>query len=752
MKECPRCGRCLDDAADRCPRDDFPLEPSLPGPPVMSERYDLERRLGSGAMGTVYRARHRDLKKVFALKLIHHAAHANPQYQIRFRREAEALGKLEHPGIVRVTDYGVDPRNGGIPFLVTEYLAGQTLQQTIRDRQRLPIREALPLLNGIAGAIDHAHRQGILHRDLKPGNVYLCGDPAAVPSVKILDFGLARFVDPSARAGARPGAAPELPSRVRLRTGADGLVESVPSPLTDSYQDFLPTLALEGSASAGHTERLTMAHAILGTPGYIAPEIYRGQEASAASDIYAFGVIAYETLTGQLPYDGKPQEIIYRQLQDPPRPASELQPDLDPGVDDLLARALSKFPDQRPASAAALVNGLRRAHTAAGESRWRRREAPIRRIWAAAVALLAVLAGLLLPGLPFIRHMEHQLLDLRFRLRPARTVDERILLAVVDEASLQADPTPLPSREKADEFGRVLQEVLAAGARGVAIDFTLPVQWSRSESFSSLVLKNRASLVLAAYIGPDGQSTGWECLQGLTMLALGSEEAARSLFGLVNLNREADGTVRQMDLAFRTADDDRLLTFPARAYRILEPDAPLAVDSPAAPLWVDYTADPSGFTRISWKDLPQRVRHQPELFAGRILLVGGEYMQSGDEFFMALSRRVPGVTIQALMLNTLLQGVPIRPLAPGWWLAPLGLGIFVFAHRFMLQRRLAGPVAGLVLLSLLYVCTGFALFVWGGRMVDLAAPLAAVALAATLAWLIRRRLAPFPTPDTEVHD
>ncbi|MBN2431206.1 MAG: protein kinase [Acidobacteria bacterium] len=751
MKECPRCGRCLEDPASRCPQDDFPLEPSLPGAPVMDGRYDLERRLGSGAMGAVYRARHRDLKKAFALKLIHHAAHANPQYQIRFRREAEALGKLEHTNIVRVTDYGVDPRSGGIPYLVTEYLEGQTLQQTIRDRQRLPTREALPLLDGIARAIDHAHRQGILHRDLKPGNVFLCGDPAA-PSVKILDFGLARFVDPTIPSTNRPGSSPELSSRVRLRTGADGLAESLPSPLTDSYQDFLPTLALDGSKSPDQTERLTMAHAILGTPGYIAPEIYRGQEASAASDIYSFGVIIFETLTGQLPYAGNPQEIIYHQLQDPPRSVAELQPDLDPGVDDLLARALSKFPDQRPATATTLVTRLRQAFARAETHSWQRRETPVRRRWASAVALLTVVVSLLLSELPLIRSLENQLLDLRFQLRPGRAVDDRILLAVVDEASLQADPTPLPSREKADEFGQVLQAVFAAGARGVAIDFTLPVQWSRSEAFSSLVLQHRQSLVLAAYVGPDGQSTGWECLQGLTMLALGSEQAARGLFGLVNLNRELDGAVRRMDLAYRTTDKDELLTFPARAYQILEPATPWTFELSADPLWVDYTPDPNGFTRISWKDLPPLVHRQPELFAGRMLMVGGAYMQSGDEFFLALTEMVPGVTIQAFMLNTLLQGVPIRPLAAAWWLVPLGLGVFAFAHQSLLRRRQGEALVGLALLAGLYTVVGFALFIWAGRLLNLAAPLAAAAMAVGVTWLVRRRLAPFPIPDTEVND
>ncbi len=127
MKECPLCGKCLDDHLQHCPEDDSLLRASIEGPSLVDRKYLLLRCLGKGGMGSVYLAQHVELQKNFALKLIQHSALSAPQYLARFRNEAKALGKLQHPNIVHVTDYGIDHRNGGLPYLVMEYLRGETL-------------------------------------------------------------------------------------------------------------------------------------------------------------------------------------------------------------------------------------------------------------------------------------------------------------------------------------------------------------------------------------------------------------------------------------------------------------------------------------------------------------------------------------------------------------------------------------------------------------------------------------------------
>src|SRR5262245_37895213 len=173
MKECNLCANCYEDSAERCPGDGAPLDETLPGPPLLDQTYRLERRLGEGGMGIVYRARHEGVKRTVAVKLIRPDRDWEPASLARFRLEADALGKLQHPHIVNITDSGVDPREKGIPYLVTEFLDGVSLQAHSARRGPLPLSEALPLLEDIAEAIDFAHERGVLHRDLKPQNVFL---------------------------------------------------------------------------------------------------------------------------------------------------------------------------------------------------------------------------------------------------------------------------------------------------------------------------------------------------------------------------------------------------------------------------------------------------------------------------------------------------------------------------------------------------------------------------------------------------
>src|SRR3982751_1748791 len=195
---------------------------------VLDGKYRLDDRLGEGATGVVYRATHLGLKRVFALKLLKPGTALAPSSVSRFQREAEALGRLRHPHIVDVPDSGIDPGTGA-PYLVMELLDGVSLAELCRTAGPLPLERALPILDAVAAAVDAAHEQGLLHRDLKPGNVLLCGGDGEAPAVKVLDFGLAEI------AGA------PLP---------------VPGP----------------SSGAGADGRLTATGDLLGTPLYVAPE------------------------------------------------------------------------------------------------------------------------------------------------------------------------------------------------------------------------------------------------------------------------------------------------------------------------------------------------------------------------------------------------------------------------------------------------------------------------------------------------
>ena len=179
--------------------DQLPVVPDQNGPLALKQspaivdgKYLLECRLGHGGMAFVYRARHLELGKLFALKLVQPNKSHRPEYLARFRIEAQALGRLNHPNIVQVTDFGVDSSAG--PYLVMEYIEGITLSDYIKHKRSLSFHEALPIFSSIAHALDYAHDSGILHRDLKPANIFLAQRESGSHDVKILDFGIARFL------------------------------------------------------------------------------------------------------------------------------------------------------------------------------------------------------------------------------------------------------------------------------------------------------------------------------------------------------------------------------------------------------------------------------------------------------------------------------------------------------------------------------------------------------------------------------
>jgi serine/threonine-protein kinase len=259
--------------------------------------YDLQARLGAGGMGTVYLAVHRRLRQRRAVKVLPNNLAADPLFVQRFEREARLAAELRHPNIVAVLD--VDDADG-VFFLAMELLEGRSLRDLVRDDSPIPVDRALHLLEQLSAALDFAHGRGIVHRDVKPGNVFVRDDD----HVTLVDFGIAR--------------------------AADGTV------LTTS--------------------------GVMGTPEYMAPEMLRGDGTGQTSDLYALGILTFELLTGRLPFTGtNTPAIMYAQVHTAPPPVRSIRPELPLVVEEVVARQLSKQPEERYPSAGAFIADLRQA-------------------------------------------------------------------------------------------------------------------------------------------------------------------------------------------------------------------------------------------------------------------------------------------------------------------------------------------------------------------------------------------------------
>ena len=736
MRECPKCSGCHEDAQERCPGDGSPLTSTLEGAVLVDRKYRLERRLSQGGMGVVYLARHVDLQRIFALKLIRAKGAWSPAQLARFRWEAEALGRLKHPEIVDVTDFGIDPRGGGLPYLVMERLEGRTLMEHCRSGS-LPIDEALPILEAVGRAVDFAHDHGVLHRDLKPANVFLC-DNGQGRGVKLLDFGLARL------AGVHPPSSAEGERAV----SADGEgIRPVPSaspdiceaPTRDAADETPPApspLRLQASP-------MTPPGAWTGTPLYMAPECFLGG-ATVASDTYALGVVAYVVLTGRHPFEGS---IMDGHLHRAPPLPSSLQPALTPVLDAALLAALAKDPARRPPSATAFVSRLQQAARTERVRRWRAREVPRRSAMAAGLAGLLVASNPAASGIGPLRDLERRSVDSRLQSLPPSAPDSRLRLVVLDDASLRSGGIPLGSRQMADEMGERLERVFTAGARGVAIDLTLPSAWSHSELFSRFVLRHQDALTLAAHVSSSGEFVGPEVLQGLTTVALGPD-AVRRLFGLVNLDEDPDGVVRRAHLGYRDPQEGYQETWAAHAARRFR-GAPVSVGSHPDPdvFWIDSSIDWRQVERVSWKDVPERLQRQPSWFDGALVFVGSDLAGSGDEVHrIASGAAIPGVLLQAMIADTMLRGFPIREASRpgafvvlGAWVGLAGLSLWVLA-----ASRPSLPASVGIGLGLLCVLSAFAVFTRTRTLVPMVSPALATGVLVLFSLLLRRALSPFP--------
>src|ERR671922_2796213 len=263
---------------------------------LIAGRYEIEELVGTGGMSSVYRARDTVLGRHVALKVLHEHFSTDEEYVERFRREARAIARLNHPNIVTVIDRG---EFEGRQFIVFEHVPGENLKDLVRREGPLPVQEALALTQQVARGLAFAHEHGIVHRDVKPQNVLV--DEGG--SAKVTDFGIARSLEVD--------------------------------------QD------------------ITETGAVLGTSHYLSPEQAGGAAVDERSDQYSLGVLLYELLTGEVPYPGESvMTVAMRHLRDPVPRVREKRPDVSARVDDLVGRAMAKRPEERFASTEALVGAL----------------------------------------------------------------------------------------------------------------------------------------------------------------------------------------------------------------------------------------------------------------------------------------------------------------------------------------------------------------------------------------------------------
>jgi eukaryotic-like serine/threonine-protein kinase len=276
---------------------------------VVDGRYRVLEVIGRGGMGVVYRVEHLRMGKIAAMKVLHRDLAHDPEIVQRFEREAAAISKLHHPHTVQVFDFG---NAQGALYLIMEYVHGLDLAHIIQRDGPIPWPRCAPLLAQICGALQEAHELGIVHRDLKPENVLITRTTGGRDYAKVLDFGLAKLD--------QRGAQTREPVR--------------------------------------ETER----NQIVGTPYYMAPEQIRGDEVSAATDIYALGCMIHECLSGTPPFGGRPSmRVLFAHLQEAPPDLSEERPDISPATAKAINRALEKEPEDRPASAAGYIEAIARA-------------------------------------------------------------------------------------------------------------------------------------------------------------------------------------------------------------------------------------------------------------------------------------------------------------------------------------------------------------------------------------------------------
>jgi serine/threonine-protein kinase len=279
---------------------------TTPDEPLIGGRYQLGELLGRGGMAEVRKGTDTRLGRTVAVKRLRTDLASDITFQARFRREAQSAASLNHPAIVAVYDTGEVPAGDGSnvsqPYIVMEYVAGRTLRDILREGRKILPERALEIASGVLSALDYSHRAGIIHRDIKPGNVMLTpsGD------VKVMDFGIAR-------------------------------------------------------AMSDASSTMTQTAAVVGTAQYLSPEQARGEPVDSRSDVYSAGCLLYELLTGRPPFIGdSPVAVAYQHVREPAAPPSDHDTDLPPEVDAIVMKSLAKRVEDRYQSAAAMRNDIER--------------------------------------------------------------------------------------------------------------------------------------------------------------------------------------------------------------------------------------------------------------------------------------------------------------------------------------------------------------------------------------------------------
>jgi len=733
MKECKHCSRCYHDSETECAADRHALAHTLDGSPLIDGKYELRRALGHGGMGVVYLAYHLGLQREVALKIIKPTRHG-AEFLARFRAEATALGRLQHPNIVAVTDYGVDPRGPGLPYLVMEHLTGTTLEHAIRSAA-MPPADVLPILSAVASAIDFAHKHGVLHRDIKPENIFLLRDGDRGRSVRVLDFGVAHIATPLDELETA-GMGSENQLAVRAPAGGHSA--------TSSDDETTRVWSSDDNLTAGSAPGfLTTPGEIIGTLAYLAPELLAGDSASRASDLYAFGVVAYQMLAGRRPNNIENLDAAY----EAPPPAHTLNQSLTPEMSRVLAWPLNRYASDRPSSAGQFVEALRDAHHQSMVNAWKLTELPRRRRLSAAVALVVCAAAWQLDGRTWTSALDDRLIDARFRVSPRREVDPRVVIVLVDDASI-ADGRELLG-ERADEFAERFEQMFAAGAKGIAVDLLLPQRWSTSERFSRLVLTHSDHLALSAVSVADGQVTGPECVEGVTAAALGPQRAS-ALFGFVNLETNPDGVTRRARLSFTDTLGAQRDTFAVKSIRAAFGDGALTRaymrrlgERANDTFLIDGRVDTARLDILSWTDIPDEPPGSSSVFRDRLVVVGASFVGSGDLHRLTGNGVVPGVMVQTVIMDTVLNGRPLRELDVEVWLPVLLLLSWLVATQAVDPIRRAGLRSTSVAL-VIWVAAAVASFVGAGWTVPMFVPVAAIVAAGLGGAVARPFLRPYP--------